>query len=84
MPGERLFEIRLHLHVLVYTSLTWSANPHMERVPHVDELPIIGAPLTVDETAVTARVKALEAAGWTRGVRPHVRTHTGEDPGSRG
>lgn len=128
MPGGYQFEIRLHLYVLVYRGVTWSANPHMERALRVDGVPTIGAPITVggesfrvaklthaddgpiiecileddltvaispggpsdlvlppfDETALTARVTALEAAGWARSVTPHVRTHTGAAPGLRG
>lgn len=61
MPADHQLEIRLHLYILVYEGVTWSANPHMERTVRLDEIPEIGASISVDgESFRIARVAQCE------------------------
>jgi hypothetical protein len=61
VPADHQFEIRLHLYILVYEGVTWSANPHMERTVHLDELPETGARISIgSESFRIARVTRRE------------------------
>lgn len=119
---NRPVEVTLHLFVLAYEGVTWSANPHLVRTARLDAVSEPGASIAVgsrgesfhvasvgpgvegepfhcvlednhsvavspgepddpvlppfDEAALDARVRELEADGWTRSFTPHVRMHS--------
>lgn len=118
-PTAKPVAVTLHLFVLAYQGVTWSANPHLVRAGRLPAIPQPGATIAVgsrgemfrvasvvvrdgdggvdcylehdaavaippeeggdrvlppfEEAALDARVRALEADGWTRHLAPHVR-----------
>jgi hypothetical protein len=69
VPADHQFEIRLHLYILVYEGVTWSANPHMERTVRLDEIPETGARISIgSESFRVARVTQREEDSIIDGV----------------
>ncbi len=55
-PADQRVEVRLHLFVLAYEGVTWSANPHLVCTVRLDDVPNAGAAISIGSRGDTFRV----------------------------